>query len=222
MKHHRHVIVTRFAVPRPVPGTAELYRSTAWLNQRLRLFRRFYVPSVAGLGVPAVLLCAQAVADFVAERVADLGWARVVVQDQWHGGWPAATDQWLTRLDSDDALHRGWFAAIGRAPQDAEVLITRRFLRWDLAADRLHAYRRREPAPLAAFRAGANPYRVDHKHLAEQAAVYAVPGCYLLQIAHGANVSNHRPAAWRLDRRRSKHRLAPFGVQAPLGVNVPG
>ena len=101
-----HVVVTRFAVPREEPATAGLYRDRAWLERRLDLFRRFFVPSVEPLGVPAVLLCGAAASEFVAARIADLPWARVEVQDRWRGGWSGAPDQTLTRMDSDDALHR--------------------------------------------------------------------------------------------------------------------
>jgi hypothetical protein len=210
-----HVVVTRFAVPREEPATAGLYRDRAWLERRLDLFRRFFVPSVEPLGVPAVLLCGAAASEFVAARIADLPWARVEVQDRWRGGWSGAPDQTLTRMDSDDALHRGWFAAVDRAPAEAEAVITREFLRWDLERGRLHRYRRREPSALAAFRHGANPYEHDHKHLDRHHRVYAVRGAYLLQVVHGGNLSNRRPSWWRLDRRAPITRLAEFGLRGP-------
>lgn len=210
-----HVIVTRFAVPRAEPATADLFRDRRWLERRLDLFRRFFVPSVEPLGVPAILLCGSDVAEFVAARIADLPWARVEVQDSWRGGWRGAPGETLTRMDSDDALHRGWFAAVDRAPEEAEVCVTREFLRYDLERGRLHAYRRREPSALAAFRGGANPYRHDHRHLDAHYRVHAIRGAYLLQVVHGGNLSNRRPAWWRLDRRASKARLGEFGVQEP-------
>ena len=52
------MIATRFAVPRDDAATARLHCDPHWLENRLGLFRRFFVPSVAPLGVPAVLLCA--------------------------------------------------------------------------------------------------------------------------------------------------------------------
>ena len=42
MSRSRHLIVTRFAVPRPEGGTAETYLDPEWLEARLELFRRFY------------------------------------------------------------------------------------------------------------------------------------------------------------------------------------
>lgn len=204
-----HVVVTRFAVPREEPATAGLYRDRAWLERRLDLFRRFFVPSVAPLGVPAILLCGSEAAGLVAERVADLPWVRVEVQDRWRGGWSGEPGQVVTRMDSDDALHCGWFEAVERAPADADVLITREFLRYDLECRRLHRYRRREPSPLAAFRRGLNPYQVDHKHLAG-GRVHEIAGAYLLQVVHGGNLSNRRPSWWRLDRRVPTARLAEF------------
>jgi hypothetical protein len=208
-----HLIVTRFAVPRPEPGTAGLYRSPEWLERRLELFRRVFVPSVERLGIPAVLLCGGEVAARVAERLADLGWARVEIQDDWRGGWRGAPDQVLTRLDSDDAVHPGWFEAVDRAPAAARVLITGDFLRWDPRAGRLHRYLRREPAPLAAFRGGENPYRVDHTHLARQPGAQRLDGGpYLLSVVHDGNVKNRPPRPWRLDRRVPLGLLAGFGV----------
>lgn len=204
--------MTRFAVPRLQPETAELYRRPEWLEARLGLFRRFFVPSVSRLGVPAVLLCASEVADWVAARVADLEWARIEAQDVWSAGFRGDPDQVLTRLDSDDALDGRWFEAVDRAPEAARVCVTQEFLRWDPGAGRLHRIRRHEPAPLAAFRGGENPYAVDHKHLARLPGVHGIRGAFLLQVAHGGNVSNHRPAPWQIHRRRSKERLAAFGV----------
>jgi hypothetical protein len=162
--------------------------------------------------VPAVLLCASEVADLVAARVADLDWARVEVQNVWSGGFQGDRDQVLTRLDSDDALDPAWFEAVDRAPEAARVCITKEFLRWDPEAGRLHRIRRREPAPLAAFRGGENPYAMDHKHLARLPGVHGIRGAFLLQVVHGGNVSSHRPAPWQFHRRRSKDRLAAFGV----------
>lgn len=208
----KHLVVTRFAVPRPVAGTAGLYRDRDWLEERLRLFRRYFVPGVGRLGVPAVLLCGGEAAGFVAERVADLAWARVEVQDEWRGGWRGGADEVLTRLDSDDAVHGGWLAAVERAPAAARVLVTHESLRWEPRSGRLHRYRRREPTPLAAFRGGANPYAIDHKHLGELPGVHRIRGCHLLQVVHGGNVANHPPRPWRLDRRVSKRRLAGFGL----------
>lgn len=208
----KHLIVTRFAVPRHQPESAGLYRSREWLEGRLELFRRYFVPSVGRLGVPALLLCGSEVAGWVAGRVSDLEWARVEVQDRWDGGWSAPGDTVLTRLDSDDALHRGWFAAVERTPETARVCITKEFLRWDPHSGRLHRYRRREPSPLAAFRGGDNPYATDHKHLERLDGVHAIAGPYLLQVAHGGNLSTRRPRAWRLDRRASKKSLADFGL----------
>lgn len=208
-----HRIVTRFAVPRPEPGTAGLYHSRDWLEGRLELFRRFFVPSVSRLGIPAVLLCASEVASFVAEQVGDLEWVRVEIQDDWSSGYRGRPDEVLTRLDSDDAVDGRWFEAVERAPATARVLITKEFLRWDPRARRLHRYRRDEPAPLAAFRDGENPYAVDHKHLERLPGVHRLHGPYLLEVAHGGNVKNRRPRPWRIDRRVSPSRLAAFGLR---------
>lgn len=207
-----HLIVTRFAVQHEDPAHAGRYRDPEWLAKRLDLFRRYYVPSLAPLGVPAVLLCGSDAAERVAGAIADLPWARVEVQDDWRAGYVGEPGQTLTRFDSDDALHRDWFAALDRAPDAAEVVITKEFLRYDPDRRRLHAYRRREPSPLAAFRAGANPYRHDHKHLERHYRCHQIEGAYLLQVVHDANLSNRRPAAWRLDRRAGLERLEPFGL----------
>lgn len=211
-----HLLVTRFAVPRP--GSGEVYRDPAWLETRLRLFRESFVPSVAATGVPALLLCGRAVAERIAAAVADLAWARVEVQDDWRGGFRGTPGQVLSRLDSDDALRADWFAAVDAAPQSARVVVSREFLRYDPAARRLHRYRRREPAPLAAFRGGENPYAVDHKHLLGRPDVHVLEGAYLLQVAHGGNLSNRPPSPWRLDRRVSLRRLAEFGLLLPPGA----
>jgi hypothetical protein len=205
-----HLIVTRFAVPHP--ASPDTHRDAAWLAARVALFRRFYVPSVARTGVEAVLLCGAAAAPGVAREVADLPWARVVVQEDWHGGLPTPDGRTLTRLDSDDALHEGWFAAVDGAPAEAEVVVSRAFLRLDLVRWRLYRYRRREPSPLAAFRPPQPPYRHDHKHLATHFRVHDLGVPYLLQVAHGANLSNRLPAPWRLDRRAPLAALAPFGI----------
>jgi len=207
-----HLFVTRFAVPRPIAGTVESYRDPDWLAARFALFRRWFVPSVERLGVPVVLLCGSAVAEEVAARVADLPWARVEIQDDWRGGLRGEAHQTLTRIDSDDAVRADWLEAVDRAPDAARIVVTREFLRYDPRSGRLHRYRRREPSPLAAFRGGANPYGVDHKHLLGEPGVHALRGPYLLQIVHGGNVSNHPPSAWRLDRRVKLAQLAEFGV----------
>jgi len=220
----RHVIVTRFAVPlerRPEAGrnparnpdrNPPRHDDPDWLELRLDLFRRFFVPSVERLGVPAVLLCAAGAADFVAERTADLPWVQVEVQDDWRGGWPGAASQILTRLDSDDAIHEGWFEAVDRAPEEAEVCIVKEHLRLDVRSGRLHRYERSEPSPLAAFRAGLNPYRHDHKYLERHYRTHRIRGAHLLQVVHGTNLSSRRPKPWRLDRRVSRDRLEAFGL----------
>ena len=207
----RHVIVTRFSVPRLEAESAARHAEPQWLEERLALWRAWYVPSVGPLNVPAILLCSSQSADYVAARVRDLPWAAVEVQDDWRAGWRGAPDQMVTRLDSDDAVRRDWFAALAAAPATAEIICTRDFLRLDIASGRLHAYHRREPSPLAAFRGGQNPYGLDHKHLASRTDVHFLRGEYLLQVAHGRNLSNRTPAWWRIDRRAPRSRLAEFG-----------
>lgn len=210
----RHLVVTRFAVPRNEPDTLDWYRDPAWIERRLELFRHFFVPSVQPTGVPAVLLCGSAVADRVAQRLSDLPWVRVEVQDDWHGGWTAEPDVTLTRLDSDDAVHAGWFDAVDRAPASAQILLVREQLRFEPTSGRLHRLRRREPGPLAAFRGGVNPYSIDHRHLAARPDAQVLPGTWLLQIVHGGNVKNRRLKAWRFDRRAPRAELAAFGQEA--------
>ena len=212
MEKSTHLILTRFAVPRDDAATAERYRSRDWLAGRLALFRRFYVPSVARLEVPAVLLCGSRVAEWVAAQVADLEWVRVEVQDDWRGALPVDSGTVVTRLDSDDAVHRGWLKAVDAAPPAAGICVTRDFLRWDTASGRLHRYVRREPSPLAAFRGGRNPFELDHKHLDRLPGVHSVSGEYLLEVVHGGNLKNRRPKAWRIDRRVNRRRLADFGL----------
>jgi hypothetical protein len=210
-----HAIVTRFSVPRPEPDTAGRHANPAWLEARLALFRRFYVPSVERLGVPAILLCSSASAAAVAQRLADLPWLQIAVQDAWHGGWTDA-DRMLTRLDSDDALHEDWFAALERAPRGFEAYGSRSFLRLDLERRRLHRFRRRAPAPLAAFAPGINPFHCDHAALARRHVWHELEGgedgAWLLQVVHGGNVASRRPRWWRLHPRLPLDRLAPFGV----------
>lgn len=210
----RHVIVTRFSVPRLDNATASRHADHTWLDERLALFRTWFVPSVQGLGVPVLLLCSSQSAGYVSENMRDFPWTSVRVQDDWYGGWRGAPEQIVTRLDSDDAVRQDWFQALDRAPGDLDVLCSKDFLRLDARSGRLYAYRRREPSPLAAFRRGLNPYAHDHKHLEKHHRVHVLPGGpYLLQIAHGNNLSNRLPAWWRIDRRVSKKRLAAFGVQ---------
>ena len=208
----RHVIVTRFSVPRLDAATGARHADRPWLDERLALFRTWFVPSVQRLGVPVLLLCSSRSADYVARNIEDLRWASVVVQDEWYGGWTGAPDQIVTRLDSDDSLHESWFDHLDRAPAEADVICTRDFLRLDVRSGRLYSYRRREPSPLAAFRNGLNPYAHDHKHLEKHHRVHVLKGQYLLQVAHGNNLSNRLPAWWRIDRRVSRKRLAAFGV----------
>jgi hypothetical protein len=208
----RHVIVTRFSVPRLDAATASRHADPAWLDERLALFRTWFVPSVGRLRVPVVLLCSTRSAEHVAGKTGDLPWASVVVQDEWYGGWCGSPDQIVTRLDSDDAVREDWLEALDRAPAGFDVLCTKDFLRFDAQSGRLYSYRRRETSPLAAFRNGLNPYAYDHKHLEKHCKVHVLRGQYLLQVAHGNNLSNRLPAWWRIDRRVSRKRLAAFGV----------
>jgi len=215
----RHVIVTRFSVPRLDMATASRHADCAWLDERLALFRTWFVPSAGRLGVPVILLCSTRSADYVAERTSDLSWASIVVQDEWYGGWCGAPDQIVTRLDSDDTVREDWLEALDRTPADADVCCTKDFLRLDLQSGQLFSYRRREPSPLAAFRRGLNPYAHDHKHLEKHHEVHVMAGGpYLLQVVHGNNLSNRTPAWWRLDRRVSRSRLAAFGVSDQGGA----
>jgi len=194
----RHVIVTRFSVPRlQDPDNAERHNDRSWLDRRVGLFHRFFVPSVGRLGVPAVLLCSSESAAYVDEKVSGLDWVEVAVQDEWHGGWAGDDDQFVTRMDSDDAIHEGWLAAVEAAPPEAEVCCTRDFLRYDISKARLCAYTRREPSPLAAFRYGRNPFTYDHSKLDHYYRVHDIAGPYLVQIFHGGNVSSRRPSWYR-------------------------
>jgi hypothetical protein len=226
----RHVIVTRFSVPRLDPATAPLHADRQWLAGRLDPFRRYYVPSVQRLRVPVVLLCSSLSAEYVSRRLGDLKWLSIVVQDAWYGGWRGAPDQAVTRLDSDDALHEEWFqrleaAAADAAAAEAEVICTKDFLRLDARSGRAYAFRRREPSPLAAFLRGANPFAHDHKVLERHYRTHDLAGPYLLQVVHGGNLANRRPAWWRWHRRVPAARLAAFGLapRAPAGpADEPG
>lgn len=210
----RHVIVTRFSVPRPQdPANALCHSDPQWLDTRLDLFRRYFVPSVARLGVPAVLLCSSQSASKVADQTADLDWVEVVVQDDWHGGWSGDADLVVTRMDSDDAIHHGWLAAIEASPDDAEVCCTRKFLRFDESTARLCAYSRRDPSPLAAFCGGKNPFAHDHADLGRHYRVHQLDEPFLLQVFHGGNVSSRRPSWYR--RRLPLDRLRQFGIEPP-------
>ena len=207
----RHVVVTRFSVPRPQdPVNADRHGEPAWLDRRLELFRRFFVPSVGRLGVSAVLLCSKESAALVAENTVDLDWVEVVVQDHWYGGWKGDADQIVTRMDSDDAIHEGWFEAVESSPADAEVCCTREFLRLDESTGKLSAYTRSQPSPLAAFRGGRNPFVHDHAELDHRYRVHDIAGPYLVQVFHGGNVSSRRPSWYR--RRLPLDRLAAFGI----------
>ncbi|HVT57753.1 MAG TPA: hypothetical protein VHR45_05080 [Thermoanaerobaculia bacterium] len=115
----RHVIVTRFSVPRLDAATASRHADRRWLDQRLDAFRAYYVPSVERLRVPVVLLCSSASSGYVSARLHGLPWISIVVQDAWHGGWSGSAEDVLTRLDSDDALHEGWFARLEAASAHA-------------------------------------------------------------------------------------------------------
>jgi hypothetical protein len=207
----RHVFVTRFSVPRPqAPALADLHRERAWLDRRLELFFRFFVPSVGRLEAPAVLLCSSSSAAYVGEKVGGLDWVEIVVQDEWYGGWIGDDDQIVTRMDSDDAVHQNWLAAVEAAPVESEVCCTRDFLRYDISTGKLCAYTRREPSPLAAFRNGRNPFAHDHSGLDRFYRVHNIGGPYLLQVFHGGNVSSRRPSWYR--RRLPLERLAAFGI----------
>ena len=206
-----HVIVTRFSVPRPQdPANAHCHADRYWLGERLELFRTYFVPSVERLGIPVILLCSSQSAPFIEEQTGDLNWAEVVVQDDWYGRWGGLTDQIVTRMDSDDAIHKDWLAAVEEAPADAEVCCTREFLRYDISAGKLCAYSRREPSPLAAFRGGRNPFSHDHSELERRYRVHDIAGPYLVQIFHGGNVSSRRPPWYR--RSLPLELLEDFGI----------
>ena len=211
----QHVIVSRFSVPRLDPRTADRHLDPDWLDERLKLFRRFFVPSVQGLGVPVVLLCSSPSAERISGAVADLPWATVEVQDDWYAGWTGSERQVVTRLDSDDAVHRGWFEAVERALPQAEVVCSRHFLRLDLDRRRLFRYRRREPSPLVAFGGGRNPYAHDHAELTRHEPVHLLDRPYLLQVVHGGNLSNRRPTWRRVFSRLSLDQLEPYGIELP-------
>jgi hypothetical protein len=207
----RHIVITRFSVPRVGdPDNAHRHCDRGWLDRRLDLFRRFFVPSVGRLEVPVLLLCSSDSASHVARKVDGLSWVEVVVQDDWYGGWSGSDDQTVTRMDSDDAIHHRWFDAVDQAPPEAEVCCTRSFLRYDPDAGRLCAYWRRHPSPLVAFRGGGNPFAHDHAGLESHYRVHRVKGPYLLQIFHGGNVSTRRPPWYRP--RVSLKRLEDFGI----------
>lgn len=213
----RHVVVTRFSVPLPAGAAGTPRHADArWLDGRLELLRRFYAPSVGRLGLPAVLLCSPESAARVAGALRDLDWVRVVEQDDWHGGWTGGADQVLTRIDSDDAIDEGWFRAVDGAPGEAEVVCTRRFLRLDRRTGRVFRYRRRVPSPLAAFRGGRNPFAHDHDSLDRHYRTAFLPGAYLLQVAHGGNLSTRFAKPFR--RRASAAELAGFGLDLQPGV----
>ncbi len=199
-------------MPRLDAATASRHADPAWLEIRQRLFRRFFVPSVARLEVPVVLLCSSASAERVAASVRDLEWATVQVQDSWHGGLTASADQRITRLDSDDALRQDWFRALDAAPPGFDVYCTRAFLRLDLERGRLFTYRRREPCSLAAFRGDLNPFAKDHVQIARSYRSHEIRGAYLLQVVHGGNLSSRRPGWWRLPRRVPLERRRAFGL----------
>jgi hypothetical protein len=211
----RHVIVTRFSVPRlQDDATAKRHCDRRWLARRLDLFRRVFVPSVGRLDVPAVLLCSSESAPYVAEQVDDLSWAEIAVQDSWYGGWMGSEDQIVTRMDSDDAIHEGWFAAVEATPGAAEVVCSRGFLRLELDTKRLCAYSRFAPSPLAAFRGGRNPFAHDHADLKRHYRVHVLAGPYLVQVFHGGNLSTRRPSWYR--RRAPLDRLQPFGIDVGM------
>ena len=209
----RHVIVTRLSVPRLDAATGGLHQDRKWLAGRMELLERYYIPSVGRLGVPAMVLCSSASAELVAERTAGLAWLNVVVQDDWYGGWTGEPDQMLTRLDSDDGIHEGWFQAVDEAPPGYEAYCTKRFLRYDPQARRLYDRRRREPAPLAAFPGGRNPFARDHATLEQHYRTWVLPHPYLLQVVHGGNLSWRRPRWRHFPYRVPLERLRPFGVE---------
>lgn len=211
LSNMHHVIVSRFSVPRPQdPANAERHHDRVWLDRRLGLFFRFFVPSVSRLAVPVVLLCSSKSAAYVADRVGDLDWVDVAVQDEWYGGWTGDGDLIVTRMDSDDAIHEGWLKAVEAVSAEAEVCCTKEFLRYDISSGRLCAYKRGDPSPLAAFRNGRNPFPQDHSELERRYRVHNIAGPYLLQVFHGGNVSSRRPSWYR--RRLPLDRLAAFGI----------
>jgi len=220
----RHIIVTRFSVPRPQdPPNSQRHADRIWLDSRMVLFRRYFVPSTERLAVPVVLLCSSASAPWVATAVADLSGIEVVIQDDWYGGWSGAPDQMVTRHDSDDALHEGWFEALDGAARHVtspttEVYCTHEFLRLDTRSERVYAYRRKEPSPLAAFPGGRNPFAHDHAGLERHYNCHRIEGAYLLQVVHGGNLSS-RISALAFRRRTLRSRLEPFGLAGPTNRN---
>jgi hypothetical protein len=208
----RHRIVCRFSVPRPEPAVLDSHADPRWLERRFELFERWFAPSVGRLGVPVVLLCSTASAASVAERLCRHEWVSVEIEDDFRGGTAATDVDWTTRLDSDDAVSEEWFPALERVPAEFEVAVTRRFLRLDVSNGRLHAYRRREPSPLAAFRPGLEIYRSNHADLDQRFRCFEIDLACLLQVFHGGNLCSQRPRWWRPLRRISRRRLRPFGI----------
>ncbi len=68
----------------------------------------------------------------------------------------------------------------------------------------------------AAFTGGANPYACDHAELEEHHRVHLLPERFLLQVVHGANLSNRRPRWLRFYRRVALDRLRPFGLDPEI------
>lgn len=205
-----HVIVTRYSIPRRQEAeNGSLHADEEWLKERERLFRSFYVPSVERLGIEAVLMCSTASAPLVADALSDLSWVRIVERNEWFAGWSGRSDQVLTRLDSDDAVHEDWFAAVDAAPPKAEVICTRRFLRLHLRRGVVYRYRRKNPSPLVAFRGGVNPYPHLHEETPRHYRTFDVDRPYLLQVAHGGNITNHFPKWFR--RKATAEELEGFG-----------
>jgi len=99
----------------------------------------------------------------------------------------------LTRLDSDDLVHPGWFEAIRNAPAGAEAYCTHGTYMLDARTGAVYHADRTFPVALLALAGGRNPYAFDHPLVAEHYAAAFVGGRYLLQVVHGGNVLNEIP-----------------------------
>jgi hypothetical protein len=198
-------------VPRPKNTRGvDLHKDKNWLNTRIELLKNTLIPSVQHFKHPLVLLCSTESISYVSQQLSAFSWIETLEENDWYGSHHFSKDHTITRIDSDDAIHKNWFQRIDKAPKHYDRLYVSQHLMYDMPNKKLFLVRRKYPLPLAAFRFGQNPYQVDHGQLAQNGSAKLMEGCFLLQTVHEHNLLNKiPPSAEEVPIRL----LEPFGIK---------
>jgi hypothetical protein len=204
------MLVTRFAITRgwKTPGWAQ----PGWLDDRLRLFERFTLPSVATQTVPFdhwVIGYDPAIPDHVKSRLAELtaGLPVIALEIQRlrnQGDWVDAIDKLAprgrplllsARLDNDDALARTFAARLLDQAQEGRLGFFNFTTGFQLSRGRLYAVL--DPANPFIARLESTDGRIEsssavpHHRVGEFGEVHQIGGRPAwLQVIHGRNLIN--------------------------------